>query len=431
MCRFAHIQMSRVIQVNESCRTHAWVMWYRWMCDVALMNESCHTGECVMSHIEMSRIMRRILSYMWMSRITKKQLPRSWCRWSSFHRSDTGEWVMPHLWLRRMIHVKESCRRYPWVMSHISMGRMIQVNVSCRTCEWVVSYMWMSRVTNWHESRATKKHSRRGSKNVSLCACVCVCVYVCVCVRVCVCVFVCVHLRVCLYVRVCIYVCASVCVHVCVCICVCARARVCVCVCLCVCDLGSKGGLRPAHQRRQHLALICVCDMSHSYAKHSSHDSFICKMTHHPHTQPPHPVRHSQHLAFVQCVPFTCYMYVTCTFYMYVLVSRCPIQCVTCMWCLHFACMYLTHVYTLHVCTWHMYLKTFCKMSNTMCYVYVMSTCIWHTFTLYMYVFDTWIWHIWQIADVYLPHFDMYVVDTFMGDLTHIYITWLVHMTTS
>jgi len=347
---------------------------------------------------------------------------------------------MQHIWLRRMIHVKESCRRYPWVMSHISMSRMIQVNVSCRTCEWVVSYMWMSRVTNWHESRATNKHSRRGSKNVSLCARVCVCVYVCVCVRVCVCVFVCVHLRVCLYVRVCIYVCASVCVHVCVCICVCVCvcARACVCVCVFVCVWPWKQR-RPAASPSAPPAFgpdMCVW-----------HVSFICKtfVTRLIYMQndssPPHPTTppcttqpasglrtvcavYMLHVCDVYilhvcaCLKMSntmCYVYVMSTFCMYVFDTRLHF---TCMYLTHVfenilqdvkynvirVCdvyMYLTHVYTLHVCIWHMNLT---HLTHCWC---VFAT-FWHVCS----------WHIHGRLDAYIYHMTR-SHDYFISAMTH------------
>jgi len=66
--------MSRVAHMNESCRTHEWVMSHIWMSHVAHMNESCRTHEWVMSHIWMSHIWISHIckSHVWMSHVTHR-----------------------------------------------------------------------------------------------------------------------------------------------------------------------------------------------------------------------------------------------------------------------------------------------------------------------------------------------------------------------
>jgi len=45
-----------VTLMDESCRTHEWVMSHTWMSHVAPMNESCRSHEWVMSHTWMSHV---------------------------------------------------------------------------------------------------------------------------------------------------------------------------------------------------------------------------------------------------------------------------------------------------------------------------------------------------------------------------------------
>ena len=52
----AHIWMSHVTHMNESCHTYEWVMSRIWMSHVTHMNESCHTCKWVMSHTWMSHV---------------------------------------------------------------------------------------------------------------------------------------------------------------------------------------------------------------------------------------------------------------------------------------------------------------------------------------------------------------------------------------
>jgi len=99
--------MRHVAHMNESCRTHEWVMSHTWMSHVARMKESCRTHE----------------------------------------------WVMSHIWTSHVAHMNESCRTYEWVMSHTWMSHVARLSpkpkpklletdasrggVVC-VCEWVM-----------------------------------------------------------------------------------------------------------------------------------------------------------------------------------------------------------------------------------------------------------------------------------------------------
>jgi len=79
------------------------------------------------------------------------------CVWvmSHIHESClTYEWVMSHIWMRRIMHVCHLARRCgalrlsyvicPWVMSHVWTSHV--------TCRWVFSHTWMSHVSHMNTS---------------------------------------------------------------------------------------------------------------------------------------------------------------------------------------------------------------------------------------------------------------------------------------
>jgi len=75
-----------LIHMRAMTQSHVWydsftcVTWLIHVCDT--MHESCHTFECVMSHI----------------------------------------------WMRHVTHMKESCHTYAWVMSHIRTSRVTHMH---------------------------------------------------------------------------------------------------------------------------------------------------------------------------------------------------------------------------------------------------------------------------------------------------------------
>ena len=99
-----------------------------WPRHVTCMNESCHTYERVMSHVEMSHITR-------MNEL-----------------DHTYECVMSHIWTSHATRMNESCHTLRWVMSHEWMSDVTHMNESCHTYERVIPHVWTSPGTRWHES---------------------------------------------------------------------------------------------------------------------------------------------------------------------------------------------------------------------------------------------------------------------------------------
>jgi len=56
--------------------------------------------------------------------------------------------VTPHMWMRHVALVTETCHRCEWVTSHmwLRMSHVPHVIKTRCTCQWVMSYMWMSHV---------------------------------------------------------------------------------------------------------------------------------------------------------------------------------------------------------------------------------------------------------------------------------------------
>ena len=108
MCTYALIWVSHVPYNSLVCMSH-----------VTHMNGSCHTYECVMSHIWMRHVTRTNESCHCMSHVTHMN--------ESCH---TYEWVMSHIWMRHT---------YGCIMSHISMRHVSHMNQSL--CD-MTHYLW-------------------------------------------------------------------------------------------------------------------------------------------------------------------------------------------------------------------------------------------------------------------------------------------------
>jgi len=102
---------------NESRHACGLVTWHMWIIHVTHANESCHTCEGVMSH--MNKVL--VLAF-WSELVTET---RSAGKNESCH---TREWVMSHLWMSHVTHVNESCHTCEWVMSHVWMSHITHVN---------------------------------------------------------------------------------------------------------------------------------------------------------------------------------------------------------------------------------------------------------------------------------------------------------------
>jgi len=164
---------------KESCSTCESAMSHTCISHVAHMNESCHTQECVVSHVTW------VVSRARMGHITHiGYLLHTKVAWHSVfgvrishatHRNEsshTRKWVMYSVF-ESIISVFESIRhsvfgvawhsvfesimqnvikKYEWVMSYQDVPHM---NESCPTYEWVMSYIWMSHVEHMDESCPT------------------------------------------------------------------------------------------------------------------------------------------------------------------------------------------------------------------------------------------------------------------------------------
>jgi len=87
ICRALLQKETRKEKASFGTVTHGCITAHIWMSYVTHMNESCHTYEWVMSHI-------------WMSHVTHMR------------------WGMPHKWMRHATHMNESRPRIKKVMTH-------------------------------------------------------------------------------------------------------------------------------------------------------------------------------------------------------------------------------------------------------------------------------------------------------------------------
>jgi len=135
-------------------KSYEGVMSHSCMNHVTRMNASCHTQECIMSHI-------------WMRGNVRAQL--SICE-------DSHAWVMPHSCMHHGKHMNESClthdkscHTYEWVMSHVWISHVTHINDSCHTYECILSHTGMSHVTRMHGSSHVYKYVRmRGCTRLPL-----------------------------------------------------------------------------------------------------------------------------------------------------------------------------------------------------------------------------------------------------------------------
>jgi len=116
--------MRHIALMHESCHTYEWVMSHIRMSHVTHTNESCHTYEWVMSHI-------------WMSHVTHTN-----------ESSPTYEWAMSHIRMSHVTRMNESYHTYEWVISDIRMSHVTHVSESCHTYEWVMSHAYLSHITH-------------------------------------------------------------------------------------------------------------------------------------------------------------------------------------------------------------------------------------------------------------------------------------------
>jgi len=153
VCVTSHTWMSHVTHINESCHTYEcttceyWgdvrsgrfklsrvthnscVTWRIHVCDMSRV--TCHTHECVMSHI-------------WMGHNTHTNVPtRIWrrCQIQINHVC-----VMSHTWMSHITYINESCHTYECTTREY--GGDVESNGWCHTHEWVMSRVWMNHNTH-------------------------------------------------------------------------------------------------------------------------------------------------------------------------------------------------------------------------------------------------------------------------------------------
>jgi len=186
-----------------------------WRSHITHMNVSCHTYECIMTHIRLSHVAR---TQTYMSTIYQQQ--------------HTYTLVMSHIWMRHVIHVNESCHIMNascWThthtdddnipaATHIYMSHVAHMNASCHTCEWVMSHIWMrhvahtqTRMTTIYQQQVSPLFWIQMSQERCVCCSVLQCVAVCCSVLQCVaaCCSVLQYVAVCCSVLPCVAVCCS------------------------------------------------------------------------------------------------------------------------------------------------------------------------------------------------------------------------------
>ena len=106
----AHIWISHVTHMDESCHTYEWVMSHIWMSHVTQVDESSHTYEWV--------------------------IPTAYCMWSIIS-SFSNRYLADRS--SHVTHMDESCHKYVWVMSHMWMSHVTHMNESPTAyCIWSV-----------------------------------------------------------------------------------------------------------------------------------------------------------------------------------------------------------------------------------------------------------------------------------------------------
>ena len=141
--RNRHLFLCSECSIYVCAYTDTRVYEYKYFCARAACAECCYTYEWSTSHIEW------VISHVWMSHVTHMK--------ESCH---TREWVMSHMWMRHVTHVNELCHtELIWDPSSTT-----QVNESCHTYERVMSHIWKSHVTRMKERARDEKRRRNAGE---------------------------------------------------------------------------------------------------------------------------------------------------------------------------------------------------------------------------------------------------------------------------
>jgi len=131
-------------------------------CTVTRTNKSCHTSEWVMSHIWMRRVADMneschmcewVMAHVRMSHVMHK----SWRHSKICENAPKNEYAISHMWMSHGTHMNESWHTYEWVIAHIWMSHGTHTDGSCHneSCHILMRHanmnvsclIWMTHVT--------------------------------------------------------------------------------------------------------------------------------------------------------------------------------------------------------------------------------------------------------------------------------------------
>ena len=160
----AHIRMSHVSHMNESCLTYEWVMshiWIQafhrrltyewvmshiWMSHVSHMNKSCRTLECQTSNMWMSHVAHMNESFhtyeymcpchVGLIETNKRRLGRGILDMT--HSYVWHDSFICVTWLIHLCDTQKTSHTYDWFMSYIRRNHVTRTDETCPTYKWVM-----------------------------------------------------------------------------------------------------------------------------------------------------------------------------------------------------------------------------------------------------------------------------------------------------